>query len=88
MWLQGHMDQMQPAGSGPWGHMSLTGELIRAFPRHQQDGTSGSNPKHYRLALMMDPNCMDLQLHQTVEKVEAGQGETISQITHILYLMV
>lgn len=82
------MGPMQLVENGPWGHMSLTGGLIQASPQHHPDGISASNLKHYPLALMMEFNCMDLLLHQTVEIVEVGWGGTNWPITNMSYQMV
>ncbi|KAG6429723.1 hypothetical protein SASPL_107776 [Salvia splendens] len=66
------MGLMQPAGTGLWDHMNLTGELTLAFLLHLQDGTYNSNLKECLLVPMMAFSCMGLQHHQIVEEVEVG----------------
>lgn len=72
VWLPGHMDPMQLAGSGPWVHKSPTGEPIQASLLPHRDGISGSNLKGHHLVLMREVSCMVLRHHQTAEKVEVG----------------
>ena len=88
MWLQGHMDQMQAVGTGPWVQMSPSGEQIQVFHHLQRGGISDSSLKGYRIVRMTAFNSTGLLHHQMIKKVGAGSEATTYMIFTILLQMV
>lgn len=88
MWPRGHMDLIQPVGTGQWVHMSRTGGLIQASRHPQQDGISSSKLKGCNMVRTMAFHRMGLLHHQTVKRVGAGWEATnfIIITTHLMVL--
>ncbi|KAL4331033.1 hypothetical protein AHAS_Ahas13G0459600 [Arachis hypogaea] len=84
----GHMDQMQPVGTGLWAHMSRTGGRIQAIHRLHLGGISDSSPKGFHTVCMMVFSSMALLRHQMGKTVGGGLAATTYMIFIIPLPMV